>query len=180
VRAGHAAPPGTLADGDMLVALAAELELDIPAPSELEASAMAPVSVSAHAFGDDSFRDGAELRPGEASGLRIAIAASVFGGGGTVRFDDAIRALRPAPSATFESATAARLGISAGDAVRITSAGGAELGDLVARVAEGALPNVVAVIDGLPGAPANGLRDGEAVSVECVRVLPEALVGGSV
>ena len=188
VNAGHAAPPGTLSDGEMLVALAGELELDIPSPAEINATATAPLGVSHFGFGDASFSDGVTLRTNvgpasddrRPSGLRIALGANIFGGGGTVHFDDALAALRPVPTATFAPATAAALGIAAGDYVTIAGSGGAALPELVARVDENALADVVAVIDGLPAAPAGGFCDGETISVARVPVAEAALAVGGV
>jgi NADH-quinone oxidoreductase subunit G len=186
VNAGHAAPPGTLSDGEMLVALAAELELDIPAPAEITAAATAPLGATQSGFGDGSFGDGVTLLGGDSGDapapgtLRIAVGANIFSGGGTVHFDDALAELRPVAAATFAPATAAALGIAAGDYVTIASAGGAALPDLVARIDEHALAGVVAVIDGLPAAPANGFTDGEAVTVARVPVAEAALAVGGV
>ncbi len=180
VNGGHAPPAGTLSDGEMLVALAAELEIEIPAPDEIAAVAMVRPAPAAHAFGDPSFSDGAARRPDSSGELRIAVAANIFSGGGTVRFDDAIGQLRPQPSATFETATAARLGIAAGDIARVAGPPGAEIDGLLVRIRDDALPGVVSVIDGLPAAPAGGFSDGDAVTVRAVRAAEVALALGKV
>ncbi|GAC1397536.1 MAG: hypothetical protein NVSMB59_17930 [Vulcanimicrobiaceae bacterium] len=52
VFAAHAAPDGTLADGDMLVALAAELDVAIADPADLRARASAPIPSVATRFAD--------------------------------------------------------------------------------------------------------------------------------
>ena len=139
VNAGHAAPPGTLSDGEMLVALAAELEIDIPAPAEITAAATAPLSYPGIGFGDASFSDAVSLRTNDArvseagrppDGLRIALAANIFSGGGTVHFDEALSALRPHATVTFAPATALALGIAAGDYVTIVGSAGAALPEL--------------------------------------------------
>ncbi|MBD5635426.1 MAG: hypothetical protein IAI49_13190, partial [Candidatus Eremiobacteraeota bacterium] len=97
--AGHAAPDGTLSDGDMLVALAAELAVEIPAPNELLELATAAARVVATSFADPAVTgdDGSNgTQPASRDGeLQLAIASHIFSGGGTVRFDERLAALRP-------------------------------------------------------------------------------------
>ena len=176
VFAGHAAPEGTLADGDMLVALASELGVAIPSPSELEALATAPIAVTATRFGDArcaADADGAAHAPD----LRIAIAADIFAGGGTVFFDDRLGALRPAATATFDAATAAAHGVRSGDTLDLR-AGQRLLPGLLAVIESDAAHATVRVVDGLPEAPANALVDGEGVSVENLRPADTAAFAG--
>jgi len=180
VAAGHAAPSGTLSDGEMCIALAAELELAISAPDALSATATAPVAKAAYGFGDASFSDGRALAAADADGLRIAVAAHIFAGGGTVYFDDALHELRPVPEAALAPETAGRLELAAGDVISVTTSGGAQLRKLVIRLDESVLPNVVRVIDGLPGAPANEFSDGERVEIRRVSATQGLLVGGHV
>jgi NADH-quinone oxidoreductase subunit G len=168
----HVAPAGTLSDGEMFVALAAELSVDIPSPDELAAFARAPIASKAESFADPAVvgnRDAASAAP---ASLRLAIAAPIFTGGGTVHFDDRIGALRPVPSARLSPSTAAAAGVVAGDRVRLV-AGEHVLRDLLVIVDEYALPDVVTIVDGLPDAPANEFSEGEAVALD-------ALVGGAV
>lgn len=161
VHSAHAAPEGTLADGDMLVALAAELGIDVPAPGALLALAATPVAPAAAAFEEPS--------AAPAGGpLRLTIATHIFAGGGTVWFDDRLAELRPEPSAAFAPATAADYGVCEGARVDLV-AGERTLPDLIARVRDDVLPGTVVVIDGLPAAPANAFADGEGVRVENVR-----------
>jgi len=183
VRAAHRAPDGTLSDGDMLVALAAGLGLDVPAPDELAALAGAPPPQSARGFGDrdvtgdvppEPLEPGAADEPGV---LRLAIASSVFAGGGTGWFDSRIRALRPVPSATFAPQTAADAGLRAGEPVDLV-AGSRTLAALQVRIDDEALPGVVTVIDGLPEAPASAFTEGEFVRPSKVRAPAAALAGG--
>jgi len=173
LAAAHAAPEGTLADGDMLVALAAELGIAVPAPHELTAAARAPLAPVALPFEEGAPPDagGSEAAP---DALRLAIASDIFAGGGTVFFDDRLAELRPQPSATFAPETAAANGVRAGDVVDLV-AGERTLRDLVARVNRDAAAGFVTVIDGLPAAPASAFADGELVRVANVRVATDAL-----
>ena len=173
VHRAHAGPEGTLADGEMLVALASELELDVPAPDELQALGTAPVAATARRFADEALTGSIDpvVAPAR-KGLTVVIAAHIFAGGGSSFFDDRIAALRPLPSATLAPQTAAKAGLVAGERVRLR-AGELELRDLTVVVDEHAEVGVVVVIDGLPDAPAGGLRDGEPVTLE-------ALVEGAV
>jgi len=183
VFAGHAAPEGTLSDGEMLVALAAELGVAIPAPAELATIARTPLATgNARTLGDAALA-GDELpavAPANAAGdLRLVLASHIFAGGGTVRFDDRLAELRPVPSVTVAPATAAALGIGAGDVVDLEIGAGA-LRDLAVALDAMAAPGCATVIDGLPEAPANAFADGASVRVVNVRASRGVLVGGSV
>jgi len=166
VRRAHAAPDGTLADGDMLVALSAELGIDLPAPGDLLARATAPLSAMTHGFGDAAYLDGLRRSGPDPGGLRVAVGTDIFAGGGTAWFDQTLTELRPHATATFAPATAAEYGVRAGD--RLDLAGGNEdrgLHDLTARIDAGAPQDVVAIVDGLPDAPANDFADGQSVLI---------------
>ena len=187
VHQAHGPPDGTLADGEMFVALAAELELEVPAPDELIARATAPLVAAGHGFGDRTFSDDVapgvtdnERPAGSGAGLRIAVATDIFSGGGTVRFDEQIAELRPVPSATFAPLTAEANGVRAGDALDVAAADGRLLCNLVARIDANALQGIVTVLDGLSAAPANAFRDGEEVAIANVRAPSDGvLVGGA-
>ncbi len=168
VRQAHVPPEGTLSDGDMLVALAAELGLPIPAPDELLARATALIGVPNVAFAEPA-PSPQTVRPDGANELRLAIAADIFAGGGTGRFDAALGVLRPLPTATFAPGTAARYHVRADDRVDLAAADDRVLGDLFVRIDAAAPEGIVSVTDGLPDAPANAFSDGEAVSVRNVR-----------
>jgi len=168
----HAAPAGTLCDGDMLVALAAELSIEIPSPDELATLASTPSPAKAEYFADPAIVGNAKLAAVAVSGLRLAIAAPIFSGGGSVYFDDRIGALRPVPCARLAPQTAAAAGVVSGDRVRMV-AGERVLRDLLVVVDEAALLDVVTILDGLPDAPANDFSEGEAVALD-------VLVGGAV
>jgi NADH-quinone oxidoreductase subunit G len=181
VFAGHAAPEGALADGDMLVALANELAIDIPAPDELHALASAPAPVVATGFADAAIVGPASSAPATASagGLRLALASHIFSGGGTVWFDDRLASLRPVPTATFEPATASDAGVAAGDTIDLF-AGERMLRDLVVAIDPAVRPETVVVIDGSPDAPANAIGADEIVSIGNVRSAQGALAAGAV
>ncbi|MBC5803545.1 MAG: molybdopterin-dependent oxidoreductase [Candidatus Eremiobacteraeota bacterium] len=172
VHQAHAAPPGTLADGDMLVALAAELAAEVPGPEDVLARATAALPAATHGFGDAAYSEGvtasksdgmAAGKPG-GGGLRIAVGSDIFAGGGTIWFDETLAELRPDPAATLSPATAARLDVHIGDRLDLLSSSGDDsLQGLVVRIDAGAPDDVVAVIDGLPEAPANSFADGDNV-----------------
>ena len=161
----HAAPAGTLADGDMFVALAAELSIAVPAPHELAVLAGARIAASAECFADPAIAGAGKPGPVGTPGLRLAIAAPIFSGGGTVYFDDRLGELRPVPSARLAPPTAAAAGVVAGDRIRLV-AGERVLRDLLVIVDEGALQGVVTIVDGLPDAPANDFSEGEPVALD--------------
>ena len=177
LRAAHAAPEGTLSDGEMLVALAALLGIDLPAPDEIE------IEANAAASSDASFADPAlaglasEPRAGEGT-LRVAIAAHPFAGGGSVAYDDRLVELRPVPSATLSPATAAAANVSAGETVDL-AVDRHVVHDLLVRVDDGAIDGAISIVDGLPEAPANDLLEGDMARLINVRPA-RALVTGAV
>lgn len=175
VRAGLAPPSGTLSDGEMLVALAAELGIDIPTPAEIQTQVQTLSNSLRHA--DESKEEYAvpPLGGGLMASLRLVIGADMFAGGGTAQFDDGLRELRPAPAATLAPRTAAALEVRSGDCIDLV-AGDRALHDLIVRVDDRAAEGTVSIIDGLAAAPANALRSGEHVAVANIRSAP-ALVG---
>jgi NADH-quinone oxidoreductase subunit G len=182
VAAGHAPPPDTLSDGEMLIALAAELGIEVPAPHELEERACAAGAPVGGAFGDPAVcgepAAAAASQGNGAAALRVAIATGSFAGGGTVFFDESLSELRPQPAATLHPATAAARGVSAGDAIDLV-AGERTVRGLRVIFDDGALEDIVAIVDGLPAAPASALAEGEAVTLANVRAARGELVGGA-
>ena len=177
LRAGHAAPDGTLSDGEMLIALAAALEVELPAPHEIEAQANGAASTEA-GFADLSL-SGAAPAPRQSEGtLAVAIGTHPFAGGGTVHYDEGLQELRPVPSATLSPATAAAAGISAGETVDL-AVDQRVVHDLLIRIDDGAIDGAIAIVDGLPEAPANDLLEGEMARLINVR-RPATLVAGAV
>jgi NADH-quinone oxidoreductase subunit G len=175
VNAGHAPPIGTLTDGEMLVALAAELGVDVPTPHQLEAVARAyrPAVVKT----PDAEDGRPTASPGAGGPLRLAITANVFAGGGTVLFDDAIAGLRPVATATFGPQTAASVGVARGDTIDL-AVGEPAIRDLIVRIDPAGIEGVVTVVDGLPDAPANSIGEGEGVAVVNVRSARELAGSG--
>ncbi|MGP6188968.1 MAG: molybdopterin-dependent oxidoreductase [Vulcanimicrobiaceae bacterium] len=180
VEAGHDAPAGTLSDGEVLVALAAELGIEIPAPDELLERASSAFGSPAGGFGYQTVCGSppAATAAPAAGSLRLAIAAHPFAGGGTVFFDDRLDALRPVPTATFAPATAEAASLHGGELIDLV-AGERVLRDLVVQLDASAPAQTVSVLDGLPAAPANGFGEGETVAVANVRAAEAALVGGT-
>ena len=177
LRAGHVAPEGTLADGDMLVALAAALAIDVPAPGDIEAQANGAISPDA-GFADVSLCGAAPSPRASEGTLAVAIAAHPFAGGGTVHHDDRLGELRPVPSATLSPATAAAAGVSAGETADL-AVDQRVVHDLLVRVDDGAVDGAIAIVDGLPEAPANDLLEGEMARLINVRPA-RTLVAGAV
>jgi len=167
--------PETLSDGEMLVALAAELGVEIPTPAALRAVACAPNRSSPSV---ENTRAQAHLPQAQAEGgfVRVAIAASSFSGGGTLAFDDRLEALRAKPTATLSANSARELGVVEGDVVDVV-AGARALRGLIAQVRSEAVDGTVTIIDGLPGAPANVFFAGEAVALHNRRSARPELAG---
>jgi len=162
LNAGHASPPGTLSDEEIIVALAASLAVDVPTPHELAEAARAPKPPTGPVRA---------LLPAvavTAAPLLVAIGTNIFSGDGTVRFDERLAELRPVPTATFAPHTAASLKVSQGDTIDLT-AGDRTLRDLRVRIADDIAENVVALTEGIPDAPANVFGDGEGVQVTNIR-----------
>jgi anaerobic selenocysteine-containing dehydrogenase len=173
VFAAHGAPEGALGDGDILVALAAELSIDIPTPAELRAAAVGPAAPSAARFADAALVGRAPVAergrtPLGAGELRLALASHIFAGGGTVFFDERLGALRPAPSVTLAPESATLAGVEHGDLVDLELDAGM-LEALEVIVEDEAAAGIAIVIDGLPEAPANGFAEGETARIRNVR-----------
>jgi hypothetical protein len=167
LRAGHRAPEGTLADGDMLVALAAALGVDVPAPDEIEAHASGATS-SAAGLAESSITGPAPARRESEGSLAVAIATHPFAGGGTVQHDDRLHELRPLPSATLSPASAAAAGVSEGDTIDL-AVDQRVVHDLLVRVDDGSIDGAISIVDGIPAAPANDILEGEMARLINVR-----------
>ena len=99
------------------------------------------------------------------------IDADIFAGGGTVRYDEAIAALRPVPAVRL-AARRPRARRRAGATVDL-AAGERAVANLTVRIDADATDGIAAIIDGLPDAPANVLADGEPVAITTSRASPE-------
>ena len=168
VAAAVRSPEATLADGDMLIALADALGVAVPAPAELDArirelAAGVPQNPPLPAGG------GAPRAIAPAETLRVIVETSIFTGGGTLAHDDRLAHLRLRPRATINPATAARFDLIAGDSIDLAGPEQTRLDGLTvaidARVPDGA----VALLAGVPEAPANALRGATAVTIAARR-----------
>jgi NADH-quinone oxidoreductase subunit G len=169
-------PDGPLADGDVLVALATELGITVSAPQELIARAMT-LPPSPYTFADPRLAGAAKSAvANEKADLTIAIAASVFAGGGASYFDARFAPQRPTPSAIVHPQTAGAT-LEAGSLVDLV-AGEQRARDLVVVYDEDVPPGVVVVYDGLPEAPVNAFASGEVVRFDNVRAPERELAGG--
>ncbi|MGH7754734.1 MAG: molybdopterin-dependent oxidoreductase [Vulcanimicrobiaceae bacterium] len=167
VWAGLTPPAGTLSDGEMLVALAAELNVSIPAPAEIATRVRDLINAPFSGDPAPEFRVHAAATPA-GDGLVLAIAEHIFGGGGTALHDDRLSELWPQPQLRISPATARKIGAQAGD---LADAGSPDRGlrDLVVAVDDRIDDDTVVVVAGLPAAPANGLIAGERVMVTNLR-----------
>jgi anaerobic selenocysteine-containing dehydrogenase len=157
----------------MLVLLAQALAVALPDPGEIEAAiraaAAAPPSLSralAPAAPDPS---------GEGV-LRLIVESAIFTGGGSSAFDPHVAALRVEPRAKLHPETAAALGIGSGEGVDLATSGGPVLRGLRAVLSEGVPRAAVAIVDGLPEAPANALEPGAGVRLTAARAAARAQV----
>jgi NADH-quinone oxidoreductase subunit G len=168
VAAAVPSPDATLADGDMLVALADVLGIALPAPAALDATIRERVAGTPQNPPLPP-ADGAPRAIASGETLRVVVETSIFAGGGTLAHDDRLGALRAVARASVHPATAAAFGLLDGDAIDLAGPERTRLDGLTvaldARVPEGA----VAIVDGVPGAPANALRGAVAVTVAAKR-----------
>jgi NADH-quinone oxidoreductase subunit G len=152
------APGEAKADGDMLVLLADALAVTLPDPVELEQAVASGAGKTP--------RDGRPLPtpaaavPGDGD-LRLIVESAIFTGGGTAAFDERVAALRVQPRAKLHPQTAATLSLTDGDLVDVTSASGrGALQNVPVVLTERVPAGAVAIVDGLPDAPANALDTG--------------------
>jgi NADH-quinone oxidoreductase subunit G len=175
VAASHVPLAGSLTDGEMLVALAAELGVPIPNPEELFALASCQQPPTSRQRGPRGPADEAATTDVAEGALRLAIDADIFAGGGTSRHDELITALRPLPQVRLAPGTARAHGVAEGATVDL-AAGNRVLANLTVKIDPDAIEGIAAIVDGIPDAPANVLADGEAVAVK-VRELAGAQGG---
>jgi NADH-quinone oxidoreductase subunit G len=165
------APGEAKADGDMLVLLAEALAVALPDPVELERAIAATAGKAP--------RDGRPLPAFAASSmgdgdLRLIVESAIFTGGGTAAFDERVAGLRVLPRAKLHPQTAATLGLAGGDLADVTSASGSgALEKLPVVLTERVPAGAVAIVGGLPDAPANVLAPG-GVRVTATRAVAGA------
>jgi NADH-quinone oxidoreductase subunit G len=158
VVAGVPAPEGTLADGDMLVALADALGVTLPGFDEIERRVREALAATPEL---------PQLVPAPApaqGGLRLVVESTIFAGGGTVAHDPRIAELRTRPRASLHPQTAASLGLAAGDAIDL-GAGDRVLTDLTVTFDPQLDPGAVALVEGLPEANVNVLTGPDPIAI---------------
>ncbi len=170
VNAGLQPPEGTCSDLEMLVALYDALGLRPPSMTDLQEEVIAHLAHDPVSFGlgDSAICGSPPVVRSHGSGLRVVAERRIFGGGGTVAFDESIQPLRPLPEAAFSIADASRLEIATSDYVDLQS-DDRVMHDLLVEVRPGLEPGKVVIIDGLPDEPANALPPGSRVQVANVR-----------
>lgn len=168
VEAGLVPPEGTLADGEMLIALADAVGVALPSPDAIVGSIASAfeAAVPASLVSESLFAAAAPAAPG--GGLRLVVFDDIFAGGGTVWFDPQLSELRPKAVAIVSPATAAEAGVSSGDVVDL-NVGESGLRDLLVRVESRAADGTVGVLDGLVAEPANRFASSAAASIGNVR-----------
>ena len=164
VRAAVAAPAGTLSDGEILIALAAELGVASPTSDEIARRMRDAFSTTVTAV--EPFASSHGDSKGE--GLELIVIQHSFAGGGTSFHDASIAELRPRPSVTLSPKSAHAADVEAGDAVDLT-AHGRTVRDLVVVVDPGVRDDVVLLVGGLPEAPATAIPPNVRVDVVNVR-----------
>ena len=166
------APEATLADGDMLVMLAEALGVTLPALSEIEQrvrvlASQAPTMMYALP----------ETAPAlTANGtLRLIVDAAIFTGGGTAAFDARLTTLRTAPRAIVHPATAQSHGLADGDTIDLGAVQGTgALRALPVVLSDRIAAGTIAIVDGIPQAPASVFGRAAAVRIVAIHKVAEA------
>lgn len=170
VNAGVRPPEGTCSDLEMLMALSEALAQRPPSLANLQEDVIAHLAHDpvVFALGDPALCGEPRSIRSDGRGLRVIVERRIFGGGGTVAFDERIQPLRPLPEAAFSPADANELDIATADYIDLQS-GDRVMHDLLVEVRPGLEPGKVVIIDGLPDEPANALTAGARVEVTNVR-----------
>ena len=168
VTAGVPSPVATLADGDMLVALAGALGVELPLPDAIEAHVRASVG-AAPPLPPLPQPDATPQSIATGETLRVIVESSVFTGGGTLAHDERLAHLRILPRAVMHPATAARFELTDGDSIDVAGPEQTRLDGLTVildqRIADGA----VALLTGVPDAPLGALRGAPSVTIAAKR-----------
>jgi anaerobic selenocysteine-containing dehydrogenase len=175
VVAGVPAPGEAWADGDMLVALADALGVQLPAPDEIEARIRVLVSQvpAIPAMPEPQTIPPRALVEGET--LRVIAGTTIFSGGGTMAHDPHLGELRTPPQATIHPRTAAGMRIAHGDFIDLAGPDGGRVAGLMVVLDENVPEGAALLVDGVPGAPLNGLRGALSVHVVAKRSALELL-----
>jgi NADH-quinone oxidoreductase subunit G len=151
-------PEGVLADGDVIVELAARLNVELPLPDRLEATIRERLRAPLPAP-DGGPEPAPAIDPGR---LRVIAEAASFTGGGTLAHDARVATLRLTPRARLHPNTARAWGLADGDALSVTC-NGSTLHGLIAVFDDGVPRGAVALLDGIPEAPLNALGPNPSV-----------------
>ena len=100
--------------------------------------------------------------------LRIIPIPRLYAGGGASAHDPGIALQRPQPFAVFHPDDADRIGVRAGEIVRLSGVGG-EI-EVEARIARQASPGIALVLADMPEAPVNRLLDGSGFGTATAEV----------
>ncbi|MGD0052186.1 MAG: molybdopterin-dependent oxidoreductase [Vulcanimicrobiaceae bacterium] len=157
------APDGVLADGDIVVELAARLGIALPLPDVLETTVRERIRTAPTPPPDVSPE--ANARPVEPGRLWVIAEAASFAGGGTLAHDLRVAGLRPPARARLHPATARAWGVAAGDRVTVSAASGAALHDLTVVLDDRVARDAVALLEGLPEAPLGTLGPRPSVRI---------------
>ncbi len=180
VNAGLRPPDGTLSDLDMLIALYDALGLPAPFMVSLEERVIEHLAHDPlrFGFGEPSLCGTPPSVRSSGNGLRVIAERRIFGGGGTVAFDERIAALRPLPQAAISMTDANLLAVETSDYIDL-QCGEQTMHDLLVEVRTGLERGTVVVIAGLPDEPANSLPPGSRVEVVNVRQGAARAVAGA-
>jgi NADH-quinone oxidoreductase subunit G len=151
-------PDGTLADGDMLVALADAVGVALPVPAEIERRIHELVAAT------PALPNLTPAPAPSAGSLRALIEATIFSGAGTVAHDARVAELQATPRARFHPRTAAEHGLAEGDLIDL-GAGEGRLAGLCVVLDAQLAPGVIALVAGLANANVNLLAGGEAITI---------------
>jgi len=173
VSAAVPSPESTLADGDMLVALADLLGIALPAPAALDAT-IRELAAATPQNPPLPAPDGAPRAIASGETLRVIVEASIFSGGGTLAHDDRLGELRLTPRARMHPASAAAFELEEGDAIDLAGPERVRLDGLTVAFDTHVPEGAVAIVAGVPAAPANALRGAVAVTIAAKRRAAEA------
>jgi anaerobic selenocysteine-containing dehydrogenase len=169
VHASVPAPDATLADGDMLVALAEALGVTLPSPGDLEARVRELAAGMPQNPPLPTGDDGVPRAIASGETMRVIRETTIFTGGGTLAHDARLGDLIAPARARVHPATAAQLNLLDGDVIDVSGPEQTRLDGLTvvldAHVPEGA----VALTDGVASAPLNALGAAPSVTVAAKR-----------
>lgn len=171
LRTAIAPPDGILSDAEILIGLADVLEIPLPSKEETASFTAAPVAaerMNHFGFADERLAGTQAPAPAAEADLRVVTGRAIFAGSGTLAHDARIAHLRSKPTAVVSPATALRYELGAGTVIDLR-AGDRILRDLLVKIDARLSDGWIEILDGLAEAPANLVRDGEAVVIEHIR-----------